>query len=205
MFQKLEEATNVNFSADPRCEQRGQPQNEFCSFGERELWQNHCEVPERQDHGTIHLRPAVDHRDGQDLDEQQPLRLLSSDGPSPPIGSSDSGGSSAVVCPATTSAQPLTSVDQPQHQQQQHQHQQQSLAELGLCPEPSLSDMLQQYQQQPDYTPYGSIGYGGGTQPNSGYFNYAASESWYGSPQGGDHATQMVRWFIVFDYFFLFV
>ncbi|XP_025413874.1 serine, glycine, tyrosine and glutamine-rich protein-like [Sipha flava] len=47
--------------------------------------------------------------------------------------------------------------------------------------------MLQQYQQQPDYTPYGGIGYG--TQPDAGYFNYAASESsWYGSPSpGGDH------------------
>ncbi|VVC38230.1 Hypothetical protein CINCED_3A018047 [Cinara cedri] len=49
--------------------------------------------------------------------------------------------------------------------------------------------MLQQYQQQPDYTPYG----GYGVQPNSGYFNYAATESsWYGSPSsvggsGGDH------------------
>ncbi|CAI6348811.1 unnamed protein product [Macrosiphum euphorbiae] len=48
--------------------------------------------------------------------------------------------------------------------------------------------MLQQYQQQPDYTPYGGIGYG--AQPNAGYFNYAATESWYGSPSSGgtDHA-----------------
>ncbi|XP_015378497.1 PREDICTED: ell-associated factor Eaf-like [Diuraphis noxia] len=49
--------------------------------------------------------------------------------------------------------------------------------------------MLQQYQQQPDYTPYGGIGYG--AQPNAGYFNYGATESsWYGSPSSGaaDHA-----------------
>jgi hypothetical protein len=57
--------------------------------------------------------------------------------------------------------------------------------------------MLQQYQQQPDYTPYGGIGYG--TQPDAGYFNYAASESsWYGSPSpGGDHG-QMVSSFYYF-------
>lgn len=51
--------------------------------------------------------------------------------------------------------------------------------------------MLQQYQQQPDYTPYGGIGYG--AQPNAGYFNYAATESWYGSPSsGGTDHSQMV-------------
>lgn len=53
--------------------------------------------------------------------------------------------------------------------------------------------MLQQYQQQPDYTPYS----GYGTQPNAGYFNYAGTESsWYGSPtsaggSGGDHALMV--------------
>lgn len=58
--------------------------------------------------------------------------------------------------------------------------------------------MLQQYQQQPDYTPYG----GYGVQPNSGYFNYTATESsWYGSPSsavgsGGDH-TLMVSYSII--------
>jgi len=48
--------------------------------------------------------------------------------------------------------------------------------------------MLQQYQQQPDYTPYGGIGYG--AQPNAGYFNYGVSDaSWYSSPTlGGDHS-----------------
>lgn len=57
--------------------------------------------------------------------------------------------------------------------------------------------MLQQYQQQPDYTPYGGIGYG--AQPNAaaGYYNnYGASESsWYGSPSPvgvGDHSQNMV-------------
>lgn len=50
--------------------------------------------------------------------------------------------------------------------------------------------MLQQYQQQPDYTPYGT-GIGYGAQPNAGYFNYAASESsWYGSPSPAD----LVSW-----------
>ncbi|XP_050419711.1 GATA zinc finger domain-containing protein 10-like [Adelges cooleyi] len=48
--------------------------------------------------------------------------------------------------------------------------------------------MLQQYQQQPDYTPYGGMG-GYGAQPNSGYFNYAGSESsWFNSPSAGDQS-----------------
>lgn len=47
--------------------------------------------------------------------------------------------------------------------------------------------MLQQYQQQPDYTtPYGGVsGIGYSAQPDAGYFNYsaaAAESSWYGSP-----------------------
>jgi len=69
--------------------------------------------------------------------------------------------------------------------------------------------MLQQYQQQPDYTtPYGGgggIGYG--AQPDAGYFNYGASDSsWYGSPSpvGADHSQNMVsvRVLVVFFVFF---
>lgn len=100
---------------------------------------------------------------------------------------------------------PAASLPRYEEQQQQQQQQQEGQCRWdGGAPTSSASDedngwetaaMLQQYQQQPDYTPYG----GYGAQPNTGYFNYAATESsWYGSPSlavggGGDHALMVSR------------
>lgn len=194
VFQKVLDATAVDHRADPKREERGRPQDEVHGSGGPELWQDHGEISEHQDHCAQHVQPGVDHGDGQGVDGQ-PRRWLSGDGGGP---ISASGGSAAS--PAVTSTPPLTSTARQQHLNRHHRLQQQQLlfsagSAGAITPEPAAQStidiMLQQYQQQPDYTPYGGIGYG--AQPNGGYFNYAASESWYGSPQGGDHVAQMVR------------
>lgn len=165
----------------------GRRQNEVDGFGEGKLRQDHGEISEHQDHGEEYVPPPLGHRDGQaaGIDEPRGRLIAGCDVPLIVTGP-------APIYPAIrASPSPTTSTITT------------SRLQLQKCPQHPKSEgsttssarpeiMLQQYQQQPDYTPYGGIGYG--AQPNAGYFNYAATESsWYGSPSSGaaDHA-QMV-------------
>lgn len=109
------------------------------------------------------MQPPLDHRDGQKIGERRRLS-----------------GGSPISCQYSS------------RRWKQQEQQQEYEGSLTAHTSPAPRVMLQQYQQQPDYTPYGGIGYG--AQPNAGYFNYGGSESsWYGSPSpGGDHSQNMV-------------
>jgi len=184
VFQKLQDFDQLEKSA---C---GQRQNEVNGFGEGKLRQYHGETSELQDHSAEYVLPSFGHRgDGQaaGIDEQQRGRLIAGcdvplivTGPAP-IYPAIRASPSPTTSTITTSRLQLQ--QSPQHLK----------AEGSTTSSARPEIMLQQYQQQPDYSPYGGIGYG--AQPNAGYFNYAATESsWYGSPSSAgaaDH-VQMV-------------
>lgn len=151
--------------------------------GEEEPRRDYDETPE-------HFRPPLDRRDGPEDVLQVPQRL--SDG-SPIDFSPDTyyPPPSIYTSPIPTDVSTIT-IASDRHPEPEQIKVEGSLFPAGRGSASPGAEMLQQYQQQPDYTPYGGIGYG--AQPNAGYFNYAATESsWYGSPSsGGDHNTQMV-------------
>lgn len=180
VFQKIQDVVDkLEESA------RGRRQDEADGFSEGKPLQDHGEISEHQDNGAEHVPSPLCHRDGQaaaGIDEPQGRLIAGCGVPSivagpasiyPAIRASPSPTTSTI----TTSR--LLQCPQPQNQ----------LKESTYSTRPEV--MLQQYQQQPDYTPYGGIGYG--AQPNAGYFNYAATESsWYGSPSSGADHAQLV-------------
>ncbi|XP_060843434.1 uncharacterized protein DDB_G0283357-like isoform X1 [Rhopalosiphum padi] len=163
---------------------RGRRQDEVDGFGKRKLRQDYGEISEHQDHSAEHVfTPPLGHRDGQAAGIDEPRRRLIVAGPAP-------------VYPAIrlSSSRTTSTITTSRLQQSPQLHQRPKVDEASTTSSSARPEevMLQQYQQQPDYTPYGGIGYG--AQPNAGYYNYAATESsWYGSPSSGtaDHA-QMV-------------
>jgi len=163
---------------------RGRRQDEVDGFGKRKLRQDYGEISEHQDHSAEHVfTPPLGHRDGQAAGIDEPRRRLIVAGPAP-------------VYPAIrlSSSRTTSTITTSRLQQSPQLHQRPRVDEASTTSSSARPEevMLQQYQQQPDYTPYGGIGYG--AQPNAGYYNYAATESsWYGSPSSGtaDHA-QMV-------------
>ncbi|XP_025200886.1 uncharacterized protein DDB_G0283357-like [Melanaphis sacchari] len=161
---------------------RRRRQDEVDGFSEEKLRQDHGEISEHQDHSAEHVSTSpLGHRDGQVAGIDEPRgRLIA--GPSP-------------VYPAirVSSSRTTSTITTSRLQQcpQLHDYQRPKVNEGSTTSSSARPEevMLQQYQQQPDYTPYGGIGYG--AQPNAGYFNYTATESsWYGSPSSGaaDHA-----------------
>lgn len=167
-----------------------QQQDEVHGFGE-ELRQDNSEISKHQDNSAEHLRLPLDHCDDQGIEVRQWL----SDG-NPIIASPGTFYPTIPSSPIPTDVSTITITSDQQEQEQIKVEGSTFYAGLDNSGGNSPEDMLQQYQQQPDYTPYGGIGYG--AQPNTGYFNYAATESsWYGSPSsGGDH-TQMVSLIIL--------
>lgn len=165
----------------------GRQQNEVYGFGEGTLRQGDGEVSKHQDYGAEHVRPPVGHRDDQGVVVERRWRLRSDGRRYPPIVARGPG---AVLTPPGAVAR----IGEQEHDDCEQLNAPTPSVEHDYCRGRPTVDMLQQYQQQPDYTPYGGIGYG--AQPNAGYFNYAASESsWYGSPSpAGEHA-QMVSLF----------
>lgn len=169
----------------------GQQQNEVDSIGERTQREDHSEISKHQYYGAEHVRPPLGHRDDQGVVVRR-WRLNSDSVDHPPIVARCPG---AIRTPPSAADFAFTCKSEQKHDGGRLKEPTSSVEHVYHCS--STVDMLQQYQQQPDYTPYGGIGYG--AQPNAGYFNYAASESsWYGSPSpGGEHA-QMVSIFFNF-------
>jgi len=166
---------------------RGRRQDEVDGFGEGKLRQDHCEISEHQDHTAEHVpTQPLGHRDDQGAGIDEPRGRLIVAGPAPVYPAIRVSSSRTTSTITTSRLQQCPRL----HDHQRPKVDEGSTTSSSVRPEDEV--MLQQYQQQPDYTPYGGIGYG--AQPNSGYFNYAATESsWYGSPSSGaaDHA-QMV-------------
>lgn len=182
----------------------GGRQDEVEGAGEGESRQDHVEVSEHQNNGAELVQPPLGHRHGEGADDEG----LSGDRPDIISFHVAIGPSSSASPYATAYAAPAGH----HHQQQQQQLLQPvdgptsstaaTTSTAGYDNRSSLEVMLQQYQQQPDYTSYGGIGYN--AQPNVGYFNYAATESsWYGSPSpGGEaHHSQQNMVSLVFQFF----
>lgn len=166
---------------------RGRRQDEVDGFGEGKLRQDYCEISEHQDHTEEHVpTQPLGHRDDQGAGIDEPRGRLIVTDPAPVYPAIRVSSSRTTSTITTSRLQQCPRL----HDHQRPKVDEGSTTSSSVRPEDEV--MLQQYQQQPDYTPYGGIGYG--AQPNSGYFNYAATESsWYGSPSSGaaDHA-QMV-------------
>lgn len=180
MFQKIQDIFDHLESVND------QQQDEVHGFGEEELRQDNSEVSEHQDNSAEHLQLPLDHSDDQGIEVRQWL----SDG-NPILASSGTFYPTISSSPIPTDVSTITITSDQQGQEQIKVEESTYYTGHRDSGDNNQEVMLQQYQQQPDYTPYGGIGYG--AQPNAGYFNYAATESsWYGSPSsGGDHA-QMV-------------
>ncbi|KAF0765927.1 putative serine/threonine-protein kinase [Aphis craccivora] len=163
---------------------RGRRQDEVDGFGEGKLRQDYCEISEHQDHTEEHVpTQPLGHRDDQGAGIDEPRGRLIVTDPAPVYPAIRVSSSRTTSTITTSRLQQCPRL----HDHQRPKVDEGSTTSSSVRPEDEV--MLQQYQQQPDYTPYGGIGYG--AQPNSGYFNYAATESsWYGSPSSGaaDHA-----------------
>ncbi|XP_050537673.1 transcription factor mef2A-like [Daktulosphaira vitifoliae] len=154
-------------------------QDEVYGVAEQALWkENNGEVSQHQDHCAQYLQSIVDHGDGPDdrklVPEQRGRRRRNREK------SRISYWNQSYNPVAYSSPYASNSCRRPKPSTE--------TGFLDLGGGPQTSNMLQQYQQQPDYTPYGGMG-GYSTQQNSGYFNYSSSEaSWFSPSSASDHS-----------------
>lgn len=159
-------------------------QDEVYGAAEQTLWkEDNGEVPQHQGHCAQHLQSVVDHGDGPDdhrklVAEQRGRRHRD--------WQESRLGYWTRSCNPVAHSSPYDTTSGGRRTEQSA-----DTGSLDLGGGPQTANMLQQYQQQPDYTPYGGIG-GYGGQQNSGYYNYSSPDaSWFSPSSASDH-SQMV-------------